>query len=91
MKSRATIFCLLLGALLPAGSAFAYDAYDPNNCNGVDWDDQRALAVSKVSASERVNFIKSPYDNDFKAATCPAARLARETNLFPPAMLRDPV
>ena len=32
-----------LSAVLFAGSAFAYDAYDPNNCNGVNWDDKRAL------------------------------------------------
>ena len=35
-------------------------------------DDNRALVVSKITAP-RVNFIKSPYDDDFKAAACPAA------------------
>ena len=64
---------LLLSAVLIAGSASAYDAYDSNNCNGVDWDDKRALVVSKVTAHPRVNFIKSPYDDDFKATACPAA------------------
>ena len=62
-----------LSAVLFAGSALAYDAYDPNNCNGVDWDDKRALIVAKVTAQPRVNFIKSPYDDDFKAEGCPAA------------------
>ena len=27
-----------LSAVLFAGSALAYDAYDPNNCKGVDWE-----------------------------------------------------
>jgi hypothetical protein len=63
---------LLLSAVLIAGSASAYDAYEPNNCSGVDWDDKRALVVSQVIARPRINFIKSPYDDDFKAATCPA-------------------
>jgi hypothetical protein len=49
-----------LSAVLFAGSALAYDAYDPNNCNGVDWDDKRALIVAKVTAQPRVDFIKSP-------------------------------
>jgi hypothetical protein len=30
------------------------------------------LEVQKVTAKRRVNFIKSPYDDDFKAETCPA-------------------
>jgi len=51
----------------------AYDAYDPANCNGADWNDEHPLAVSKVTASPRVNFVKSPYDDDFKAESCPAA------------------
>jgi len=41
---------LLLGTVLISGSASAYDAYDPNNCNGIDWDDKRALVVQKVIA-----------------------------------------
>jgi len=53
-----------------------YDPYDPGNCNGVDWDDTRVLTVAKVTAKPRVNFIKSPYDDDFKAAGCPAADAA---------------
>src|SRR5664279_2183747 len=64
---------LLLFTVLTAGSASAYDANDPHNCNGVHLDDKRALVVQKVTARPRVNFIKSPYDNDFKAETCPAA------------------
>jgi hypothetical protein len=63
---------LLLSVFLIAESASAYDAYDPHNCNGVDWDDKRALVVSKVITRPRINFIKSPYDDDFNAATCPA-------------------
>ena len=68
---RAEILGLLL-AVFFAGPVSAYDAHDPNNCNGVEWDDNRALVVSKIMAP-RVNFIKSPYDDDFKAAACPAA------------------
>jgi hypothetical protein len=63
---------LLLFTVLSAGSASAYDPYDPHNCNGFDWDDNRALVVQKVTAKPRVNFIKSPYDDDFKAEACPA-------------------
>jgi hypothetical protein len=63
---------LLLGTVLMAGSASAYDAYDQNNCNGVDWNDKQALVVSKVIAKPHVIFIKSPYDDDFKASSCPA-------------------
>src|SRR5262249_13198261 len=36
-------------------------------------DDKQTLVVSKVTAKPRVNFVKSPYDDDFKAETCPAA------------------
>lgn len=64
---------LLLGTVLISGSASAYDAYDPNNCNGIDWDDKRALVVQKVIAKPWANFIKNPYDDDFKASSCPAA------------------
>jgi hypothetical protein len=70
---RAGAIGLLLGAVLFAGSASAYDANDPGNCLGADWDDSRALVVSKVTAEPRINFIKSPYDDDFKAESCPAA------------------
>jgi len=62
----------LLSAVLMATSASAYDPYDPNNCNGFIWDDKQAAVVSKVIARPRVNFVKSPYDDDFKAETCPA-------------------
>ena len=54
----------------------SYDPYDPRNCNGVDWDDTRILTVAKVTAKPHVNFIKSPYDDDFKATGCPAADAA---------------
>lgn len=70
---RTMIIAVALGTMLCAGSASAYDPYDPKNCNGVEWDDKRALAVARVAAGERAHFIKSPYDDDFKAATCPAA------------------
>ncbi len=72
MKRYAGIFALLLLTVLSAGSASAYDPYDPHNCNGFDWDDKRALVVQKVTAKPRVNFIKSPYDDDFRAESCPA-------------------
>jgi hypothetical protein len=62
-----------LSLVLLSRSVLACDTYDPNNCNGVDWDDKRALIVAKVTAHPRVNFIKSPYDNGFKAEGCPAA------------------
>lgn len=69
---RAEILGFLLIAVL-VGPALAYEVHDPNNCTGVEWDDSRPLVVSKVTARPRVNFIKSPYDDDFKAAACPAA------------------
>jgi hypothetical protein len=72
---RAAVIGLLLSAAL-ARSASAYDAYDPANCNGAGWDDNLALTVSKVTAQPRVNFIKSPYDDDLTAAACPAATKA---------------
>lgn len=53
--------------------ASGYDPNDPRYCNGSEWDDKSALVVSKVTARARVNFVKSPYDDDFKAAACPAA------------------
>ena len=65
---------LFLSAILLAGPASAYDAYDPANCTGgAGWDDKRALVVSQVTAKPRANFVKSPYDDDFKAESCPAA------------------
>jgi hypothetical protein len=76
---RAIILGLLLGAVL-ARPASAYDAYDPANCNGAGSDDQRALTVSKVTAQPRVNFVKSPYDDDFTAAACPVATAACRKN-----------
>jgi len=72
---RAAVVALLLSAVL-AGHASAYDAEDPANCNGAEWDKDLALTVSKVTAEPRVNFIKSPYDDDFAAASCPAATKA---------------
>ncbi|HKS19191.1 MAG TPA: hypothetical protein VJS63_08285 [Bradyrhizobium sp.] len=75
-KLRAEVFGLLLSAALCAGPASAYDPSDPANCNGVAWGDKAALVVSKVTAKPRVNFVKSPYDDDFKAGNCPAATKA---------------
>jgi hypothetical protein len=72
---RAVVIGLLLSVVLTR-HASAYDALDPANCNGADWDDKLALTVSKVNAEPRVNFIKSPYDDDFTAAACPAATKA---------------
>src|ERR1700751_2415518 len=71
---RATATCLLvaLSTLLPATAASAYEAKDPKNCNGVGWDDKSPWLVAKVTAKPRVNFVKSPYDDDFKAESCPA-------------------
>ena len=74
-RRRAALIGLLLNAVL-ARAASAYDAYDPANCNGADFDDKLAFTVSKVTAQPRVNFVKSPYDDDFTAAACPAATKA---------------
>lgn len=65
---------LLISAILALGLCSGAHAQDtnPNNCNGVDWDEEHALVVSKVIAKPRANFVKSPYDDDFKATTCPA-------------------
>jgi len=52
-------------------TASAYDAYDPANCNGADFDDKLAFTVSKVTAQPRVNFVKSPYDDDFYGRSLP--------------------
>jgi len=71
---RAAVIAVLLSAVL-AQHAAAYDAYDPANCNGAG-DDKRALSVWKVTVHPRVNFVKSPYDDDFTASSCPAATAA---------------
>jgi len=70
---RTNAIFVILAALLFATSASAYDAEDPANCLGTDWDAAHPLAVARVTATPRVNFVKSPYDDDFKADTCPAA------------------
>src|SRR6478735_4359983 len=73
-KMRADVIGLILSAVVLAAPASAYDPYDPANCTGgVEWDDKRTLVVSKVTAKPRINFVKSPYDDDFKAENCPAA------------------
>src|SRR5579872_2423787 len=79
---RAAALGLLLGGLLIAGPAAAYDAYDPANCNGPGWDDKRTMVVSAVTAKPRVNFVKSPYDDDFKAETCPAPTVECRRNSY---------
>ncbi|WP_257167804.1 hypothetical protein [Bradyrhizobium sp. SRS-191] len=58
--------------LLAVTAAAAYEADDPANCNGVGWDDARPLTMARVIGQPRANFVKSPYDDDFKAASCPA-------------------
>jgi len=72
----------IFGMLLSATSALAYDANDPRNCVGPDWDDNNVQVVSRVIAAPRVNFVKSPYDDDFKADTCPAATDACRRNAY---------
>src|SRR5258705_11088639 len=72
---RSALICLPLSAVL-SRTASAYDASAPANCNGADFDDKLAFTVSKVTAQPRVNFVKSPYDDDFTAAACPAATKA---------------
>ncbi len=76
---RKTVICLLL---LIAGPASAYDPYDPKNCNGVDWDNKSPWVFAKVAARSRVNFVKSPYDDDFKAESCPADTAACRKNSY---------
>jgi len=47
------------------------------------------MVVAKVTARPRVNFVKSPYDDDFKAVGCPAATKAcRKTSYL---VTDDPV
>lgn len=72
MRSSIIVVACLASAL-SATTASAYDAMDPTNCIGVEWNDKQALVVSKISGAPRVNFVKSPYDDDFKAESCPAA------------------
>ncbi len=79
---RAIANFLLLAAALLAGPASAYDADDPANCVGPDWDDAKPLTVARVTAGPRVHFVKSPYDDDFKADTCPAATAACRSNAY---------
>jgi hypothetical protein len=63
----------IVGIVMLCRPASAYDANDSNNCNGAAWNDEHAMVVAKVTARPRVNFVKSPYDDDFKAERCPAA------------------
>ena len=80
---RATAICLLLlGTLLSAAPASAYDADDPKNCNGVDWDNKSPWIVARVTAKPRVFFVKSPYDDDFKAESCPSPTAACRKNSY---------
>jgi hypothetical protein len=58
----------------PAPQAPASDVpNDPGNCVGVEWDEKHPLTLAKITASPRVNFVKSRYDDMFKVSTCPAA------------------
>jgi hypothetical protein len=81
MRATATL-ALLLGTLLFAGRALAYDAEDPKNCNGVGWDNRSPWVIARVTAKPRVNFVKSPYDDDFKAESCPALTGACRRNAY---------
>src|ERR1700759_948961 len=69
---RATSLCLVFVTLLCAAPAAAYDAEDPKNCNGVGWDDKSPWVIARVTATPRVNFVKSPCDADLKAESCAA-------------------
>ena len=73
---RAIAIFFMLAATCGAVPASAYDANDPANCLRPDWDVAKPLTVAKVIARPRVNFVKSPYDDNFKADTCPAATAA---------------
>jgi hypothetical protein len=70
MKSE--LICVVLSAALWTGAALAETA-NPNDCLGAEWNDASPLAVANVVAQPRVNLIKSPYDDEGKAAGCPAA------------------
>ena len=86
---RSIAFGLLLCTGVFSGTAWSYDPLDPKNCNGVAWNNRHAMVVAKVMARPRVNFVKSPYDDDFKAAGCPAATEAcRKTSYL---VTDDPV
>src|SRR5258708_7201697 len=74
-RMRAALIGLLLSAVL-GGTGAAYEADGPANWKGADFGDKLAFTVSKVTAQPRVNFVKSPYDDDFTAAACPAATKA---------------
>jgi hypothetical protein len=70
----APLLSLVLSVIFGLSAAVAaYNPSDPANCNGIGWDDAQPLTVAKVIAQRRVNFVKSPYDDDFKADSCPAA------------------
>lgn len=73
---------LVAAAILFGGPAMAYDANDPANCNGAEWDQANPLLVAKVSTGPRVSFIKSPYDDGFTASSCPAATAACERKAY---------
>jgi hypothetical protein len=57
----------------PISSEAGQGAYDPRNCNGVEWDDNDTLALARVTAGPRVNFVRSPQDREAAADNCPAA------------------
>jgi len=79
---QATVLGLIVGLVLLSGSGWGYDPYDSRNCNGVGWDDERAMVVAKVTARPHVNYVKSPYDDDFNAEGCPTATDACRKNSY---------
>ncbi|MBR0753133.1 hypothetical protein JQ604_13160 [Bradyrhizobium jicamae] len=79
---RSWFIGLVFGMLLCATGAHAYDPLDPANCNGADGNDDHALIVARVTATPRVNFVKSPFDDDFKATQCPAATEACRNSTY---------
>jgi hypothetical protein len=68
---RIELVLSLLGAAWLASAAPAARAEGPNICAGVEWDEQRALAVARVTAPSRAYLLKNSSD-DPSAAACPA-------------------
>jgi hypothetical protein len=79
---RAIVVAAIVSTVVLCSPASAYDPDDPNNCNGAAWNDKHAMAVAKVTARPRVNFVKSPYDDNFKAEGCPAAPASCRKKIF---------
>jgi hypothetical protein len=80
---RAAVIGLLLSAML-ARHASAYDAHDPANCNGADWDDKLALTLSKVTAQPRVNgAFRTSHDASLKSTMRSKADIDYANRLAP--------